>query len=67
MEIPSGMELSDGKCLILQKKIYGLLQSTRGFMDACLWVKQSNSGMIKMTIFVYDYHTLLDLMKVSWE
>jgi hypothetical protein len=29
MEIPSGMEVGDGKFLVLKAKIYGIVQSTR--------------------------------------
>jgi hypothetical protein len=31
MEIPSGMEVDDNKCLVLKRTIYGLVQSVRKF------------------------------------
>jgi hypothetical protein len=31
MDIPSGIEVGEGKCLVLKKKIYGLVQSAIQF------------------------------------
>jgi hypothetical protein len=75
MEIPSGMEVGDSKCLNLKKAIYGIVQSSRQFdvklikalkifgltdslIDPCLWVKQSNTGILMMAIYVDNCLTI---------
>jgi hypothetical protein len=67
IEIPSGMEVGDSKCLVLKTKIYRLVQITAQFylklvkalkscgitgslVDPCLWVKQSNTGIVMIEI-----------------
>jgi hypothetical protein len=74
MEIPSGMEVVNSKCLVLKKTIYVLIQSARQFhvkhvkalkscgftgslLDPCLWIKNSNSGMSMMAIFLENRQT----------
>jgi hypothetical protein len=69
MGIQDFMEVSDCKCLVLKKTIYGLVQSARQFyvklvkalksceftvslVDPSLWVKQSNTGIRMIAIYV---------------
>jgi Reverse transcriptase (RNA-dependent DNA polymerase) len=71
MEIPKGMKAEDNECLILNKAIYGLVQSARefynklvsalkdcgfkaSFVDPCLWIKNSNHGIVLIAIYVDD-------------
>jgi hypothetical protein len=75
MEIPSDMEVDDGKCRALTIIVYGLLQSVRQlyvkpvkalkscgftgtFVYPCLWVKQFNTGIVMMAIYVDDCLTI---------
>jgi hypothetical protein len=71
------MEVGNGKCLVLMKKVHGLVQSARKFyvkpkliktletygftgnlMDPFLWIKQSNSGIVMMAIYVDNCLTI---------
>jgi Reverse transcriptase (RNA-dependent DNA polymerase) len=72
MEITKGMKANDNECLLLNKTIYGLVQSAREFynklvsalkecgfigssVDPCLWIKNSNQGIVLIAIYVDDF------------
>jgi hypothetical protein len=70
MEIPSGIKVGNGKCLVLKKTIYGMCIVLENFVklvkalnsceftgilvDPCLWVKKSNTGTVMMVIYLDD-------------
>jgi hypothetical protein len=83
MEIPSGMEVINGKCYFLKKIIYGLMQSARNFyvklvktMKSCRFTGslvdlylwvQLLNTRIVMMLIYVENCLNIDLMRVSWK